>query len=376
MPASKSLDWHFARPQLARHYLDSFHVGLVSAMAFYARRRMGKTEFLLKDLVPIAQKRGYTVGYCNLWTEDQTPLDALMSAIAQMSAPRRMAAKMRAKLLGPISKVKLGGSAAGYGGASAEVEFKATEKQHIGRLRQAFTAFDKSRNQGLLLIDEAQVLVEKPHQALEKALRAHLDIRKDRIKVIFTGSSEDRLRTMFGTERNAFYNWARVEPLSLLGSEFVLELTKRANRLTKIPLQSKDALAAFEALNRVPEFFRSFLSQYLSHPRDGVKAAVEVCRQTIYAEEGFAARWKKMLPADRLILQLVADGRADLHGETVLKWLGKMLGLDEPASRAVPQNALRRLRQRQVLIQTELGVYRFEDEAFRDWLLTENGDDL
>ena len=38
------------------------------------------------------------------------------------------------------------------------------------------------------------------------ALRALLDTRKDRLKVIFTGSSEDRLRTMFGAEDKAFYN--------------------------------------------------------------------------------------------------------------------------------------------------------------------------
>ena len=73
----------------------------------------------------------------------------------------------------------------------------------------------------MLLIDESQVLADKSQSALEKALRALLDTRKDQLKVIFTGSSEDRLRTMFGAEDQAFYNWARVEPLPLLGEEFV-----------------------------------------------------------------------------------------------------------------------------------------------------------
>src|SRR5690349_13093322 len=146
MPSPKPLDWHFARPKLARHYLDIFHIGLVSALALHARRRMGKTEFLLKDLAPAALKRGYSVGYCNLWVEDQTPLDALMGAMTQMSAPARLAAKMRETLLAPISKIKLGGTATGYGGATAEVEFKATEKPSVGYLRQTFAAFDKSGN--------------------------------------------------------------------------------------------------------------------------------------------------------------------------------------------------------------------------------------
>jgi HipA-like C-terminal domain len=77
-------------------------------------------------------------------------------------------------------------------------------------LRTAFAAFDKSRNKGLLLIDEAQVLADRQHRSLEIALSALLDTRKDRSKVIFTGSSEDRLRTMFGLEGGK-----RLSPASL-----------------------------------------------------------------------------------------------------------------------------------------------------------------
>jgi hypothetical protein len=41
----------------------------------------------------------------------------------------------------------------------------------------------------------------------------------------------------------------------------------------------------------------------------------------------------------------------------------------------VPQNALKRLRERQILIQSDIGVYRFEDETFKDWVvLTINSD--
>ena len=41
------------------------------------------------------------------------------------------------------------------------------------------------------------------------------------------------------------------------------------------------------------------------------------------------------------------------------------------ADRSVPQNSLKRLRERQILIQSDIGVYRFEDETFKDWVLTE-----
>jgi hypothetical protein len=225
----------------------------------------------------------------------------------------------------------------------------------------------------LLLIDEAQILADRPNHALERALRAQLDTRKDRLKVIFTGSSEDRLRTMFGSENKAFYNWARVEPLPLLGAAFVRELTRRANALTTMKLKVEDSERAFEALKRVPELFWRFLSQYLANAFEGVDSAIESCRQSVYRDEGFAERWQRMLPADRLVLQWVADGEADLHGARSLARLGRALRLGRAADRSVPQNALKRLRERQILIQAEVGVYRFEDETFREWVLGERG---
>ena len=48
----KPTSWHFARPQLAEHHLRAFDLGLISATALHAKRRMGKTEFLTKDLTP------------------------------------------------------------------------------------------------------------------------------------------------------------------------------------------------------------------------------------------------------------------------------------------------------------------------------------
>lgn len=363
--------WHFARPELARHHLRALDLGLISATALHARRRMGKTEFLVQDLMPAALQRGYAVGYCNLWQEERDPTDAIAEAIAACSVLRRLMAKVRSRLQTPVSSLKISGKVAALGEGGAEVGFKAAEKKQVARLRGAFAAFDRSRNRGLLLIDEAQILADRPNHALERALRAQLDTRKDRMKVIFTGSSEDRLRTMFGSEHKAFYNWARVEPLPLLGAAFVRELTRRANALTTMKLKLEDSERAFEALQRVPELFRRFLSQYLANAFEGVDAAIENCRQSVYRDEGFAARWQRMLPADRLVLQWVADGESDLHGARSLARMGKALKLGRPADRSVPQNALKRLRDRQILIQTEVGVYRFEDDAFKEWLQSE-----
>jgi hypothetical protein len=368
MRDAKPTTWHFARPQLAEHHLRAFDLGLISATALHAKRRMGKTEFLTKDLAPKAEERGYVVGYCNLWQEDQDPAEAITEAIAVCSAPQNVLAKVRGRLKNHVSTVKVSGKVAGMAEGGAELKSKETDAKNVSRLRSAFAAFDGSKNRGLLLIDEVQVLADKSHRSLEKALRAMLDTRKDHLKVVFTGSSEDRLRTMFGAEDKAFYNWARVEPLPLLGEDFVRELTRRANTLATMKIKLEESTRAFDSLNRVPELFRRFLSQYLANSFEGVDRAIETCRQSVYTEEGFAARWDKMLPADRLVLQWLAQGHQDLHGVKSLTRIGRVLKLGRPADRSVPQNALKRLRERQILIQSDIGVYRFEDEDFKEWV--------
>ncbi len=364
-------DWHFARPELARHFLNAFEIGLVSGIALYARRRHGKTEFLTKDLQPAALTQGYAVGYSNLWQEDEDPGQALAEAVRALAMPKTARARLIARLRTPVAKLKLSGKATGIGEAGAEVEFKDANAVGPRQLRDLFTQFDRSKNRGILLVDEAQVLAQPQHAPLEKALRALLDTRKDRLKVIFTGSSEDRLRAMFGAELKAFYNWASVEPMPLLGEAFVRELTDRANRLTTLALKPAHSLIAFRELNGVPELFRRFLAQYLANPFDGASAAVAQCKRSVYVEGGFDRRIRELLPADRYVLALVAAGQGELHGSETLRKMGQALGLRGAASRAVPQNALRRLRERQILLAAGNGTYEFEDEAFRDWVLAQ-----
>ena len=94
---------------------------------------------------------------------------ALVDALTQMTDGRKLTAKLRSRLASHVSRVALSGRAAEAVEGSAEVEFRASHPDG-------------------------------------------------------TGSSEDRLRRMFGVERKAFYNWAHVDAMPLLGEEFALEL--------------------------------------------------------------------------------------------------------------------------------------------------------
>src|SRR3990167_4175642 len=362
-------DWHYARPLLAKKYLDLFAIGLTSARGLFARRRMGKTEFLKKDLIPAARKSGYVVVYINLWDLEIDPATALVAEFYKMIEPKGFA-KIWANLIQPINikKVKASGKIAVFGEGSIEADVSAAKRLTGTLLMEAMSAYDQKQSKIILVIDEAQVLVYEENSHFAHALRSALDIRKDTIKVIFAGSSETTLRRMFGVASEPFYNWAPLEPFELLGKEFVEAMVKQVNEISKHPLALSDAYDVFLQLKSTPEFFRRYVEYYLTNPLEGSRAALNATKSTVFNDDNFKRQWDLLLPADRIILSMIANGKTDLHGKLALQQLGELLGIGESVSKNTAQNALRRLAQKNIVTKIEPGTYQFEDEAFADWV--------
>src|SRR5208282_5220179 len=104
--------WHFARRELAKAYLDGFDLGLTSARGIFARRRMGKSEFLKHDLLPAALRAGFLAAYTNLWDAADHPGEALASAILLATRPKGLRRFWR-DLNAPITKLTGGGKLPG-----------------------------------------------------------------------------------------------------------------------------------------------------------------------------------------------------------------------------------------------------------------------
>ena len=360
-------NWHFARPDLANKYLQLFDIGLTSARGLFARRRMGKTEFLKKDFIPIAQAKGYLVIYTNLWDLEIDPATAIISELYKAIEAKGFD-KILARLKGPVNKIKASGKIPGIIEASLETELANNKKMTSTLLMEAMQAFDKTNYQIILVIDEAQVLAYQENAHFAHALRSALDVRKDRIKVIFAGSSETTLRRMFGVSSEPFYNWAPLEPFELLGRTFVEAMVKQVNSISQYPLALYDALEAFSQLKNTPEFFRRYIEYYLTHPLDGTEVALIATKNKVFNDQNFKQQWDALLAADQVILTMIAKGVTDLYGKKTLQQLGAELGIGDSVNKNTTLNALRRLASKNIVTKMEHGIYQFEDDAFADWV--------
>jgi hypothetical protein len=360
--------WHFPRPKLAKAYIDSFQVGLTSARALFARRRMGKSEFLNEDLIPAAQKAGYLTAYVNLWDNQDDPGRALIGAI-YVALEVKGWGRLVAGLNQPVKKIKASGKLGPLGEGSLEAEIDTAKTQVTASdLQVAMALLDKNKKPLLLVIDEAQVLAQDKNSNFTHGLRAALDVRKGQIKVIFAGSSESTLRRMFARPSEPFYNWAALEPFELLGRDFVEAMVEKVDAICRYPLPVAEALAVFVALNSTPEFFRRFLDRYLTHPLEGTAGAHAFMKSHIFNSHNFNDQWSSLTAADQTLLSMLAAGTTDLYSKEALIHLGKTLGLPGAASKHTAQNALKRLSGMNLVTRMEYGKYQFEDEVFADWV--------
>ncbi|PLZ03874.1 hypothetical protein CY652_02550 [Burkholderia sp. WAC0059] len=358
--------WHYARPELAESCLEAFDLKLSSARGLFARRRMGKTEFLQQDLLPAAREHGYVVAYTNLWDNRAAPDAALVSSLVEALAPQGVKALL-ASLGKPVRKVRVGAGAGIPGGVSGLFEAElGTAGEKARALPEVLRQLDRQKKPLLLVIDEAQVLARAEHSDFAHALRAALDIRKDRIKVIFAGSSETTLREMFARASEPFYNWAALEPFPLLGDDFVSFTVRHMNSLVRNRLTLEQGKRAFEALHRTPEFFKRFIERYILYQTQGPDAALEHTRASVFSDEHFLKQWQALNPADRAVILVLARGEADLHGAASLRQLSLALG--KPATKNTVSHALRRLVADNSVTRLTFGEYRIEDEAFAEWL--------
>lgn len=355
--------WHFPRPELADAYLKAFDLKLSSARGLFARRRMGKTEFLQKDLLPAARERGYLVAYTNLWDNRSAPDVALISALVEALAPQGVKAVL-AGLRRPVRKLKAGAKIPGGVEGSIEAELAVSDKAMA--LGEVLKKLDGQKKPLLLVIDEAQVLARADHSDFAHALRAALDVRKGRIKVIFAGSSETTLRAMFARASEPFYNWAALEPFPLLGDEFVDFTIQLMNSMARHRLTREQGKLAFAELHHTPEFFKRFVERYMLHQLQGPELALKHTKESVFSDEQFLKQWVGLNPADQAVVMLLARGETDLHSAAGLERLSILLGIR--ATKNTASHALRRLQAENMVTRLAIGDYRVEDEAFAEWL--------
>ncbi len=354
--------WHYPRTVLAQQVLGMFESGLSSALTFFAPRRMGKTEFLCKDVTPLAENRHWKVLYFSFLDVGSQAEKEFFAAL-QHFADENQSGKAR-RLLGKVSKIS--GEAVGIK-ASVELRAKtpgnANIKKTIAHLAQ--------QGRILLLMDEVQTLAQREANInFIATLRTALDLNKDTVKVIFTGSSQEGLRCMFSQAKAPFFHFGQNLLFPTLDRGFTDHLANLFAKVTKRKLDKATLWSAFLEMQSIPQLARALVERLALNPDIALEQAKQQLLNEVFNDRAFIEIWTQCSDLEHLLLiEISTNTSAALFSHTTRAQLAQTLGIGTLEVPTV-QSALRVL-QRKGLIgkNPEGGGYFIDDPNFKNWLI-------
>ncbi|CAB3755734.1 hypothetical protein [Paraburkholderia humisilvae] len=364
--------WHFPRPELAQAYLTALNSGILTSLTIFAPRRTGKTVFLREDLTPAAQQMGYVVVYADLWQTRQTPGAALVHALQSPHEPDTLARKLKARLLPSLKSLK---GKAEIAGTSIEGAIELNDDKKLAAANTALQLDEllgglARRRPVLLLVDEAQSLGRSEEgEDVARALRTALTRYKDRLRVVFTGSSRTQLGHVFTDTRAPLYSAANpLQDFPLLDDAFVKFVATRFAAATSRKLSVPKAKAAFAQFHRRPEPLLEVAITLMMQPRMSFEDAVAFQLDKLAGAEGHETTWDSLSALERLLVREIAGNPAFRpFSRDKLAAFKEQLGVAALGATQV-QRALSRLAGKNIVLKSPRDVYEFENENFGIWV--------
>ena len=350
--------WHFPRDALAASVLDTLDSGIVNAITLFAPRRMGKTQFVLSDLGPLAARKGWPVAYCNLWDDKPNPAGVLVASLAAATDPSK-----------PGKKTGKVGFAANLGivTASAEATEEVPAASAPSQIGEAFNAYARGAKalRLLLMVDEIQHLAtDRKFEPAVASMRTSLERHAGRVKAVFTGSSQHGLQRLFLDTRAPFFSPGGQMELPQLQADFVAFMVERANRTFRAKVTVAEATEIFEASGRSPYFLRQAIT--VARLRElTLRHALEVVVEETLNEGALARRWARLKPIERGLALLVMEGKAPFAAAS-MEQLAR--AARKPVRSSHVQTVLQRLEREGFVERGMRGGYAVADPMVRIWL--------
>lgn len=353
------IDWHFPRPELASRILGDLYDRGLLRQAFFGRRRIGKTEFMNRDLLPAAAAKGVHAVYCSMWEIPSQPHLALIHALRRASAERP----------GLLQRVSLSGGLSGINMSLAPLSEAKVPPITAVDLIQVSEAFNGWQTQlkgqpALLILDEIQHLAtDAAFGSFAAQLRTLLDQNGEQLRVIFTGSSQTDLRRLFQDPRAAFYNFTQVSDFPVLGDDFVEHLCTIYQRITRQKLKAADVRLVLDETAGNALLTAGLVQQLTLTLSTDVAGTWTAYKAEMTSPDGYLwTLWAGLAPSDKLVYRLSRQG-LPLFGEQALEAY-RQAGF----SRGTAQQALARLEARGLLNKAGRGQYEAGLPLLDEWL--------
>lgn len=355
MPKIKTTDpLYYPRTQLAENLVRNLADGISSAFTLFAPRRMGKTQFLLNDIIPIAKSMGFNLFYFSFMNENtqavQSDLKTALLKFSHVISPTNQ--------LSSIKRI-------GILGVELETQESEFVELSISEILNQIANDDKPT---LMLLDEVQELVRmKNSEGVIRSLRTGLDTNKHKIKVIFTGSSTNGLRAMFNDSKAPFFHFSHAIDFPTLDQKFTDFLADIYYQRTGKEIDKTIFFQLFAKLNHTPLYLRAITQDMIINPDLPLEKAAQIRLQQMYEQSDYQAIWQKLSALDKLLLIAILNGESGFYKTETRQQLASRLGVQEISTSAL-QTALKKLERHELITKQSDNSLILNSSLFKNWL--------
>ena len=368
-------DLTFKRNELATFYCDNLEGKTIgnarSGLFLAAPRRVGKSTFLLEDLIPEAQLRGWVTVYVDLWLDKKVdPFLLITEAIKQsIIAHKGNLSKLAKKIqLQKISILK-----------TIELDFsKPGMPENVTLTDLLKDLIELSGKSVLLIIDEAQHALTTPDGinamfALKSARdQLNLSHRSQKLMLVLTGSNRDKLAQLVIKKDQPFFG-SDITPFPLLDKHYADFFTERANRslVTNNKFDKNSVWEAFQLVGHRPEILSKIMGATIL--RNEAQSFSKLLHEDAFIWQNqiwreFENAFNHLTPLQRTILTLLIEQHRawSPFSEESMQYYKKMTHQDNLSVSSV-QAAIQSLRDQELIWQSHRGGYALEDQSFEAW---------
>src|SRR5579863_105442 len=353
--------WHYARSDLAKRLITSINIGLVSSFVLFVPRRIGKTEFLINDLKPLAQENNYFVLYFNFYTDltlTQSPAILFKNKLRE-TINNSIFDKIQ------INEVKLPWCTINLKSNKGIEELDILELISLLSVK-----LQKKGMKLLILLDEIQELeFNKESQPLVAGLRTALDLNKEIVKVVFTGSSQLGLKKMFQNNKAPFFHFSTSIEFPYFDKDFTDFLAKIYKQITKKTIDQVELYNIFCKLDKITLYIREVLNIYILNPDLSLNDCYEIYNKQLHGNDDNNNKWQNFSDTEKAILLSIANGVTNSFYSDKFAEFSSSKQLE--VSRGKIQRALQQLTDNAVITKNE-GQIQIIDKDFEDWLKQDN----
>lgn len=345
---------YFQRTELAETLLAAFNAGISHAFTLFAPRRMGKTQFLLNDVAQLADKQGFRVFYFSFMDSDND----FRSALQAFADNKHRTVK---NWLSSIKGISIAGS-----GVELEPD------KPLEAISRIIARLAEEKKPILLLLDEIQELARSTkNQEVIGSLRTGLDLYRNKIKVIFTGSSTNGLRAMFNDGKAPFFHFSHQIDFPPLGRDFTDFLADIYQKRTQKNIDKTALYRIFERLNYTPMYLRLIIEDMIINPALSLEQAAEMRIVQSGMGADYHKVWQELTALDQQLLLAVAQGETALYSERNRHELASRLGVAEVKTSSI-QGSVRKLENRELLTRDTKNKQSINESAFKTWILDQS----